>query len=229
MSTGNQKRTRSERVAAVELPPGVFGRTLDYLQQGRVLLRLGLCAVTAVLLWAVTGVWNPPFSYREGFLPLRDISARIDFEQDDPEATKDARKQARALTLGIFEQDADPLAQLRGKLLIKVDQIAGAVTVEQLGLEVWQEFEPLLEEDATPRSTEESERQFQQFKEVLAGENALEKFRADVQEAFAPFEQRGLLKEMPLDNEGKAIDINQERIRVRPKGSHVMAARKFQI
>jgi len=224
MSTGNQKRTRSERVAAVELPPGVFGRTLDYLQQGRVLLRLGLCAVTAVLLWAVTGVWNPPFSYREGFLPLRDISARIDFEQDDPEATKDARKQARALTLGIFEQDADPLAQLRGKLLIKVDQIAGAVTVEQLGLEVWQEFEPLLEEDATPRSAEESERQFQQFKEVLAGENALEKFRADVQEAFTPFEQRGLLKEMPLDNEGKAIDINQERIRVRPKGSHVMAA-----
>ncbi len=223
MSNGNQKRTRQERVAAVELPPGAVGRTLGYLQQGRVLLRIGLCALTAIMLWAITGGWKPPFTYSEGYLPSRDIVASIDFEQADPEATEEARIQARALTLGIFEQDAEPLKQLRAKLLIKVVQIAAAETLADLGAEIWQEFEPPLDEGATPPTDEERQTSFEQFKKVLTGEGAIDAFSSGVQKALAPFEQQGLLKEMPTDNEGQAIDINQERILMRPKGSQKKA------
>ncbi len=41
MASGSQKRTRSERVAALELPPGLLERTWDYLQRGDVLGLVG--------------------------------------------------------------------------------------------------------------------------------------------------------------------------------------------
>ena len=43
MATGIQKRNRSERVAALELPPGLVERTFECLQRGDV-LAMGLRA-----------------------------------------------------------------------------------------------------------------------------------------------------------------------------------------
>jgi cyclic-di-AMP phosphodiesterase PgpH len=57
---GSQKRTRLERVAALELPPGLLERTWEYLQRGDVLVRLGLCVLTVIALWLVTTAWSIP-------------------------------------------------------------------------------------------------------------------------------------------------------------------------
>ena len=37
--------------------------------RGDVLLRLALCLVSAIILWAITGGWEPPFSFRTGQVP----------------------------------------------------------------------------------------------------------------------------------------------------------------
>ena len=73
MANHIQRRTRSERVAAIELPPGLLERTWEYLHRGDVLLRLTLCLLTAIALWAITGAWAPPFSFRKDYTPRRDI------------------------------------------------------------------------------------------------------------------------------------------------------------
>ena len=69
MANGTQKKTRQQRVASVELPPGPWGETLVQLQRGSVLLRLGLCFLLAIALWLLTRGWEPPFSVREGDVP----------------------------------------------------------------------------------------------------------------------------------------------------------------
>jgi len=48
-----------------------------------VLLRVALCFVAAVLVWAITGAWAPPFSYRSGYIPPRDIVSRASFSVRD--------------------------------------------------------------------------------------------------------------------------------------------------
>ena len=67
MSSGGQKKTRLERVAALEMPPNLVERMFGDLQRGDVLLRIGLCFLSAIFLWVVVGAWAPPFA----------ISARV--------------------------------------------------------------------------------------------------------------------------------------------------------
>ena len=85
MSTGSKKKRRIDRVTSVELPPGVLGNLLVHLRRGHVLVRLALCGITAMLLWAITRGWAPPLPYHLGDVPQRDIVARTQFEREDPE------------------------------------------------------------------------------------------------------------------------------------------------
>ena len=40
--------------------------------------------------------WDPPFAYRTGYTPPRDIVARVPFSKPNPGATASAREQAAA-------------------------------------------------------------------------------------------------------------------------------------
>lgn len=64
MVTGGQKRRRSERVAALELPPGKWERAWADLRRRDVLLRIGLCVLTAVVLCVVVRPWQTPSGQR---------------------------------------------------------------------------------------------------------------------------------------------------------------------
>ena len=264
MATGSPKKTRSQRVANVELPPGLFGRVLARLRQGRVVLRIAICALVAIFLLVATFGWEPPFTYRTGYTPARDVVAQIDFEQADPSATDAARQEARARTPGVFEQDPETLVQLRAKLMNTLVNFAGVDALSDLDPDVWKDFEPPVEPSAeepadesaeetdeetdeaiaepsatttADESAEESEdseesaegdipqtsdqdreKKFRQFKEVLTGEGALDKFRTALKEALADLEERGLLKELPQDTEGNPEKINQEVLYVQAKG-----------
>ncbi len=79
MATGGQRKTRSERVAALGLPPGTWAQAWAGLRRRNVLLRIGLCAMAAVLLCVVMGGWHPPFPYRTGQVPAQPIQARVPF------------------------------------------------------------------------------------------------------------------------------------------------------
>lgn len=143
MPNGTQKRKRSERVAAVELPPGVFGRTIGYLRQGHILVRVGLCVCAALVLWGITGAWAPPLVYYEGYVPSRDIHASVEFEQPDDQATEEAKRQASDLALAVYSNDEEKLIQLRARLINTVDKILGANSVEAVGTDEWAKFLPL--------------------------------------------------------------------------------------
>ncbi len=213
MSSGSKKRTRSERVASVELPPGLWGNLRIHLRRGHVLVRLAICAVAAIALWAVTKGWVPPQPYHLGDVPLRDIAARTRFSKYDEKATEEAREQARKLAVAVYEQDPTQLVQLRAKLENDVSQLVAAEDFTKVA-PLWSEFEPPLADGTPPLTEEERRQQFEKFREALKVEGALDTFKAALADAMKLIEQNGVLDALPSDH-----DANFERIAVRQAGT----------
>ncbi len=210
MSEGNQKRTRQQRVASVELPPGLWGIFLRQLRRGSVLLRLALCSLLALFLLVFTKGWDPPFNYRLGQVPKRDIVARVDFQQPDEKATEEAREKARQVAIAVYDQDPKPLTQLRAQLKLDVSKLLATENYADLDLDLWQQFQPPLAEGTPDPTEEERQEQFQRFRDAFTEDNGFEKFCEQLDAAMTPLEQWGLLKELPPEH-----DANVEKIFVR--------------
>lgn len=212
MSNGTpQKRTRQQRVATVELPPGTWGRLLAQLRRGSVLLRLALCTLAALVLWSFTKSWDPPFTHSLGDIPKRNIIARVDFVQPDEAATEKLRQKERELALAVYDQDPQPLIQLRAQLRNEITKLLAAGSLEEVDAQLWSEFQPELA-PGTPDPTEEQRKeQFQRFRDAFVEENAVEQFGERMAEVMAPLEQWGLLETLPEEHE----EVNSESIYVR--------------
>src|SRR5688500_11051378 len=115
MSIANQRRYRPGR-GGLPGSRGTLARVWAALRRGDVVLRLLLTVFAAFGIWAVTGAWSPPFSYRLGYIPRRDVITRVDFSVYDKEATDRKRDEARRGVVAIYTNDPGPLVQLRQDL-----------------------------------------------------------------------------------------------------------------
>src|SRR5687767_3090660 len=95
MSNGTKRRSRLDRVSALEMPPGKFLSVLRQIRQREVIWRLALAVVAAIALWTVNAAWYPPFRYHFGDVSNRDLLASVTFREPNPAATEDARQKAR--------------------------------------------------------------------------------------------------------------------------------------
>jgi len=211
MTTGGHKRTRSERVAALELRPGRWERAWMSLRRRDVLARIGLALLAAITIGVVIRAWDPPFAYRAGYVPSRNIEARVSFAHEDRQATEDEKDRARSRVLYTYVQDPQPLQRLRAKLYDTVAKI-----VAEGDSPLWDSFQLPPDKGRLLSIPQERREQLQRFRVALSGEQSLERFQQDLQAAFAPFEKRGLLKTLPLAQTLQGG--NQERILVCPVG-----------
>ena len=213
MSIANPKRTRQQRVATVELPPGAWRSLWRNLQRGAVVLRLAMCAMAALFLWAFTKSWDPPFSHRVGEIPHRNLIARVDFKQPDPAATLKARDEARSLAIAEYDQDPQPLVQLRNQLISDVNKLLTAKSLEEVDQKLWQQFQPKRAAGTPDPTAEEQAEQFARFRAEFEGDR-LNAFEQNLSEALAPFEDSGFLVDLPPEH-----DANAQKIFVRSKGA----------
>ncbi|MAT72233.1 MAG: metal-dependent phosphohydrolase [Planctomycetaceae bacterium] len=221
MSNAPQKRTRQQRVAAVELPPGTWAMLLANLQRGGVLLRMALAGLAALFLWGFSQSWDPPFEYRAGETPIRDVIARVDFTQPDPEATREAKEQARKLAIAVYDQDPKPITQLRAQLRSEIGKLLVATQYDEVDYDLWQQFQPTPAAGTPDPTDEELAAQFERFREALSDEKSLEEFYAKLGEAMAPLEQWGVMEALPPQH-----DANAEKISIRtPESESVEATR----
>ena len=180
------------------------------MQRGAVLLRLAMCAAAAIFLWAFTKAWDPPFGHRLGEVPHRNLIARVDFEQPDPAATNKARDEARRFAFGEYNQNPEPLVQLRGQLISDIGKVLQAKTLPEVDQTLWKQFQPPLAAGTPDPTPEEQAAQFERFREAFAAEKAMDAFSESLEEVMAPYEQRGLLKELPVE-----AQANTEKILVK--------------
>lgn len=213
MSTGSKKKRRIDRVTSVELPPGVLGHLWGHLRRGHVLVRLAMCSITALLLWAITGGWTPPMPYRWGEVPKRDIVARTEFSREDPAATEKDRNDARKLAIATYDHDPSKLDQVRAKLENDVTEIVAAKSLAEAE-KLWDTFRLPLAAGTPEPTPQEREQQFQKFHDALAADGVLEKFKTALNEIFAPILDKGLIEKLPPEH-----DANEQKLSVHPVGT----------
>ncbi len=212
MPFGNPIRTRSDRVAALELPPGLWERVWAVICTRDILARVGLILLASVAMCVVIEGWNPPFQYRTGYTPPHNIVARAPFTSPNPEATTEARLRARSQVPYVYEQDSAPLVQLRARLRNTILEITSAATLEDVNPQIWKDFQ--LPADEAQNNEKTPEQQFQEFRSAFAGTKKIEHLEQVLAEVLGPYEQCGLIDKLPRHpGEG-----NQDEIQVHPTG-----------
>ena len=225
-----RKRKRFERVASFEMPPGQWERAWTGLRRRDVLGRIGLALLAALMICAVIRGWDPPFPYRTGYVPPRDIVAAVSFTKPDPEATAAARVQARSQALYVYIQDSEPLVQLRAELRNTLVAVTAAESYDKLDPEIWNAFQPRPVEaeqkagegdksaasDASTQPKPKSpEQQFREFRAAITPQEHLDRVVGAVASAFATFEDSGVLLGKLDHNLGPG---NLQEIITYPKG-----------
>ena len=88
--------------------------------------------LAAVIMLAVTRAWVPPFSYRAGYVPPRDIVPAEDVHKVNKALTQKLELQASAQATFVYDQDRKPLENLREALFAKLAAIADAKDYERI-------------------------------------------------------------------------------------------------
>ncbi|WP_442482471.1 HD family phosphohydrolase [Aeoliella sp. SH292] len=206
MSSPTPRKTRSERVAAVELPPGRLAALLHNLRRGPVLLRLAICALVAVFLWVITASWAPPLDYHLGEIPHRNVVARTNFSVVNEEETARAVQRAADTATAVYTQNPKPIIELKNRVLNELAQLAGAASLDAADAAIWKSYQPVLAE-GTPAPTEaEQVEQFVAFKKQLNDDTG-KKIDAALNTVFKPLEQWGILKELPREDLATSTNI----------------------
>lgn len=212
MSTAARKRVRSTRGTTLDLPPGRFARVIAQLKRREVLVRLGLCILAVTVIWALVKAWEPPFEYREGYIPPRAITAMIAFRRPDPLGTAESQRRAAAQARFVFSQDPAPLIQIRAELANDLVAVTSAATFSDVDKAVWSKFLPLATEGQTSPPTEQPDEAFERFRQALMMFGDMTKVGLAIAEAMSAFEQHGLLDKF------QETEANQKEILVYPAG-----------
>ncbi len=211
MSNASSNRSRWMLPA----PKGSFQQIVEFLRRGDVWARIGLCALTTLILYVVMFGWDPPFAYRVRQAPLRDLHAHTSFMYTDLKKTDEKRERERRNFRCFYENDPQPLDQLRQALLKDLFEIKlmTFAEVQEKETNVWSKFFPSTAND-TP-GTAADEESFNLFREAIAADEKLANIRTAVEEAFLNFDKYGL-----LDNLKHEIGQgNMEEIEVYRKGN----------
>ena len=211
---GWRKRKRFERVSSLELPPGQWERAWTNLRQRDVMGRVGLALLAAAATCAVIRGWDPPFAYRTGYVPARNIVVAVPFTKADPVATAEARQRARSQARYVYCQDAGPLVQLQAALRNTLVELTAAPTLNKLAPKIWKDFQLPRAEGVKPPTPKQQEEQFLAFREAFMTKERLEGIVNAVGKVFAQFEKCGLLENL---DQKKLGDGNKQEILVYPK------------
>ncbi len=217
MAGNGTNKSRSNRVAGLGLPQGRWLQISSHLRDSKTIIRLALLVVVAAALWAVVQGWANPFPYRTGQVPQRDIVARVSFDKANPDETRFAKQTARRREPLVYRNDPEPLIQLRSALINQILAVSGAASLAELDPEVWSDFDPPPADE--PRTEEQREERFQQFRAALSGQEALDELELAVERALAPFVERGLLEQLPPEQ----LEGNQDEITVYTAEAHATA------
>jgi putative nucleotidyltransferase with HDIG domain len=191
----SQRRTRIERVAALELPPNFWERLWDRIQQGDVWLRVAMCALAAVIMWAVIEGWNPPFAFRTGYTPPRDVVAKTTFSVVDEIKTDQAREQARSQAVFVYTNEPTPLTQLRAQLMNLMEEIGNTKAFTDLRKELWEAFQPPATENVEKPSQDLESKDFAKLHDLVDSKEELAGFERKLASAFVNIEKNGYFEE----------------------------------
>ncbi len=198
----------------VPAPRNARGELARLFSRNELWVRAILCLVATLFVYGLAGGWAPAFPFRERQHLARALSARVPFEIEDVEATRQARETARGKVACWYEHDARMLPDLRQAVLDAVFAVIEKPVDEVLAGGAWKAFWT-----AAPGTTElpadaADAASLDRFRAAFANDQQLEALRLAVNKAFVQYDQSGLLETL----EHELGQGSMTEIRVFPKG-----------
>ncbi len=175
--------------------------------------RVGIAVAAGVLLLLLCQTWHPPFAYRLGAIPARDLISRVTFEVPNETETKALQDRKRREQLAFYRNRPQPMDELRAALRNKVFPIFTSPSFDQLSEEGRIAFAEFFDGDETDPDDTPVKR-FSMLKTVLADDPELKKLDEAIEIAMRDNYKNGLINQLQ-----HSIDQgSQERVRVYPVG-----------
>jgi cyclic-di-AMP phosphodiesterase PgpH len=214
MSVASKQRGRQERIEALGIPKPRFMQWWEHSNKVDSLIRVAIAAIAAFAVLVCCQTWKPPFAYRMGAVPARDLITRVTFQVPDEAATEITRTQKRRDVLALYSNRTQPIVQLRGALKDQLFLIVSATSFDQMNEDDRKAFAQFYAGDETAEPDDSPAARFALFKSVLADDPELQKVDDAVRNILQPIDEHGLLTAMQ-----HAIDQGSQRmIRVYPAG-----------
>lgn len=192
--------------------------------------RFAIAVVAAIVVTAFVRGWEPPFAYRKGYIPQRAILARVPFKINDDAKTNALRYQAAREVLCIYENNKEPVVQLRDAVKDALFAIREAPDTTSLTKKQIQSLElfgaTVLNPDEKPLTHEQA---LTAIHSTLGTDADISKFDSAMREVFDPLEEFGLIRSLQHDieqgnqrtirvfkvgDENKKIEAEVQRIRI---------------
>ncbi len=156
---------------------------------------MGICLAAMFVLLTILRGWQPPFAYREGYVPSRVIMSRVAFDIADAEKTEMLRSQVRREVLCFYENNPGPFTQLRSTIIGRFSELLRDKPYEELDAEQRTALESLL-------PNKDGELELSREQALLAVRSLLntpaEKQKLDtaLRMIIEPLEEHGVLKSL---------------------------------
>lgn len=196
MSTSSTKRAGKERIQSLGIPKNRFVQWWGDHRGSELWSRFAMVTLAAVLMIVLCRSWQPPFPYRTGDYPPRDLISRVDFQVPDEAATEAVRIQKRRETLAYYVNRSQPLNQRREELKDQLFLVLGAQSFEQMTPEERRAFGDLYEDDETAGPGDTAADRFSILKSLLSEDKDLVKTDDVVKIAMLPALETGLLQSL---------------------------------
>jgi putative nucleotidyltransferase with HDIG domain len=223
-TNGGSNKKRHARTLTIEVSKKSLRKSFTAaLSSGKTWGHLILCLLAAAIMWGITFGWMPPFSYRIGMIPQRDIVAAIAFQVEDPVETETRQRRAVAEAVCVFDHDPRAVTDQLQLLQQSIAAVGRSASFEDLDQAVWrslyhdlvqteqsEETQGDTETDAgmdtddagsdgstvVTMSEQEEQQAYEQLKLLLSSEQGQRSFDAVLALIFEPWIANGVLLEL---------------------------------
>ncbi|MBT7918129.1 MAG: HDIG domain-containing protein, partial [Planctomycetaceae bacterium] len=222
-NSGSNKK-RHARTLTIEVSKKSLRKTFTAVfSRGKTWSHLILCLLAAAIMWGITFGWMPPFSYRIGMIPERDIVAAIAFQVEDPVETETRQRRAVAEAICVYDHDPRAVVDQLQLLQQAIAAVGRSASFKDLDQAIWrslyhdlgatekrEENQGDTETDAgvdtddadsdsstaVTMSEQEEQQAYDQLKLLLSNEQGQSSFNAVLALIFEPWIANGVLLEL---------------------------------
>ena len=229
MSTSSNKRAGKERLQSLGIPKNRFVQWWSDHRGTGLWIRGAMVTIAALVMMTLCRTWEPPFPYRTGDYPTRDLIARVEFQMPDEAATEASRIQKKRETLAFYANRSQPLSQRREELKDQLFLVLDALSFDQMSPDVRRAFSDLYEADETAGPGDTPAERFSTLKAVLAVDKNLEQTDEAVRIAMMPLVEDGLLQSLTHTLEQGSLSYIKVYAAGNPTDAHTVEVSKVRI
>ena len=234
MSGTSKPRNRQERIDSLGIQKPRLIQWWQDANKTDVFSRIGIALTAALLMLVLCQTWRPPFAFRVGAIPARDLISRVTFEVPNVDETKAIQNTRRRETLAFYRNRTEPLKQLQAALRDQLFLVLSESSYEELTKEeklAYRQFYDIetAEPPAEGETLDKPASRFAMLKEVLAEDKELKKLQEALDIAMKVNFEKGVILNLThkpdqgskdliqvyragLPDEYKPVDVSDVRI-----------------